>query len=196
MAQQSPNVIELFEAASQGFRETLRGVKTDQMSNATPCTEWNVQALINHNLKVEGFVHGIFAENITVNPMDVAGALPPEGAMEALDSGVKRTLELIKAPGALEKELDTPFGRMSVAQFMFNPFGDLLIHRWDLAKGTGQSTILDGGLVQAYYEGLLPVADNFRGEVMPGVHIFGPAVSISDKASVQDKLIALSGRHP
>jgi hypothetical protein len=38
MAQQ-PSIIELFEAAAQGFRETLTGVKSDQVNNATPCTE-------------------------------------------------------------------------------------------------------------------------------------------------------------
>ena len=196
MAQQSPNMIELYEAAVKGFREILRGVKTDQMSNATPCIEWNVQALLNHNIKVEGMAHGVLTGNITVNPMDVAGPLPPEGALEALDKGVAKNLELLKAPGFLDKELDTPFGRMSAAHFMFNPFTDLLIHQWDLAKGTGQSTTLDSGLVGACFADLSPVVDNYRGEVMPGVHVFGPNVPVSDSASAQDKLIGLTGRKP
>ena len=195
MAQQ-PSIIELFEVASQGFRETLRGVKSDQMNNATPCTEWNVQALINHNVKVEGFVHGILTGNITVNPMDVAGPLPPEGALEALDKGIARNLELIKAPGVIDKELNTPYGTMPAAHFMFNPFTDLLIHRWDLAKGTGQGANLDSGLVGACFAGLSPVIENYRGEVMPGVHVFGPAATVSDSASLQDKLIGLTGRQP
>ena len=128
MAQQ-PSVIELYEAAAKGFRETLRGVKSDQMSNGTPCPDWNVQALLNHNIRVEGFAHGILTGNITVNPMDVSGALTPEGALEALDAGVARNLELLKTPGVVDKELDTPFGHMTAAQFMFNPFTDLLIHQ-------------------------------------------------------------------
>ncbi len=195
MAQQ-PNTIELFDAAAKGFRETLRGVKSDQMNNATPCSDWNVQALINHVIKVQGFAQGVLTENITVNPMDVAGPLPPEGVLEALDKGVARTLEVIKAPGALEKELNTPFGPMAGAHFMFNPFTDLLIHQWDLAKGTGQSTTLDSGLVGACFGGLSPVIDNFRGEVMPDVHVFGPNVAVPDSASAQDKLIGLTGRNP
>jgi uncharacterized protein (TIGR03086 family) len=195
MAQQ-PSIIELFEEAVKGFRETLRGVKSDQMSNATPCPDWNVQALLNHNIRVEGFAHGVLTGNITVNPMDVSGALTAEGALEALDAGVARNLELIKTAGFMDKELDTPFGQMTAAQFMFNPFTDLLIHKWDLAKGTGQSTTLDSGLVGACFGGLSPVIDNFRGEVMPGVHVFGPNVAVPDSASAQDKLIGLTGRNP
>ena len=75
MAQQ-PNPIEMLEAAAQGFRERLSSVQSSQMSNPTPCTEWDVQALINHNIKVTGFVEGALRENITVNPNDVSGPLP------------------------------------------------------------------------------------------------------------------------
>jgi hypothetical protein len=43
MAQQGmPNLIDLYQAASSGFRNTLTGVKADQMGNGTPCSQWNV----------------------------------------------------------------------------------------------------------------------------------------------------------
>ena len=72
MAQQGPNPIELYEAAVQAFRQTLSGVKADQMQGSTPCSEWNVQALITHNIQVAAFVEGLLQENITVNPLDVS----------------------------------------------------------------------------------------------------------------------------
>ena len=68
MAQQDPNPIELYEAAVQAFRQTLSGVRADQLQGSTPCTDWNVQALITHNIKVAAFVEGLLQENITVNP--------------------------------------------------------------------------------------------------------------------------------
>ena len=77
MAQQGmPNLIDLYQAASSGFRNTLTGVKADQMGNGTPCSQWNVQQLIKHNINVTGFVRGVFAGNGNVNPMDVSGPLP------------------------------------------------------------------------------------------------------------------------
>ena len=89
MAQQGmPNLIDLYKAASSGFRNTLTGVKADQMGNGTPCSQWNVQQLIKHNINVTGFVRGVFAGNVNVNPMDVSGPLPSNGALEGLDGGL------------------------------------------------------------------------------------------------------------
>ena len=122
MAQQMPNTIELYEAAAQAFRQTLSGVKEDQMNGGTPCPLWNVQALINHNIKVTGFVHGMLSENITVNSSDVIGhQLPAEGSVAAFDAGVARVLELIKAPGSVEKQINTPFGAMTRGEVMLLP---------------------------------------------------------------------------
>ena len=196
MAQQMPNPIELYEAAAQGFRQILSGVRADQMGSTTPCTKWSVQALINHNLKVAGFAQGVIQGNITVNPMDVSGSLPAEGAVAALDAGVARILELAKAPGFLERELNTPYGPMSGGHFLMNPFTDLLIHRWDLAKGTGQNTTLDSGLVQACYNAIAPNMEAFRNIEFGGDHVFGPEISVPASASMQDKLIGITGRQP
>ena len=41
--------------------------------------------------------------------------------MEALDSGVDAVLTQVKAPGALENELRTPFGTMPGGQFFVTP---------------------------------------------------------------------------
>ena len=197
MSQQMPNPIELYEAAAQGFRQTLSGVKENQMNSPTPCTEWNVQALINHNLKVAGFAHGALLENITTNPMEVAGSLPAEGAIAALEAGVAQILELIKAPGSADQQINTPFGQMTRGQFIMNPFLDLLVHTWDLAKGTGQNTTLDSGLVEVGYNAFSPQVGGMRGmEGGDGRHLIGPEVQVPAGASMQDKLVGIMGRNP
>ena len=167
------------------------------MSNATPCSEWNVQALINHNIKVAGFAHGVLLENITVNSQDVAGPLPAEGAIAALDAGVAKVLELIKQSGSAAKQIKTPFGDMTRGEFIMAPMMDLLIHQWDLSKGTGQNTTLDSGLVEVCSNAFGPQMDGLRQmEGGDGRHIFGAAVSVADNASLQDKLLGSSGRKP
>ncbi len=197
MAQQMPNPIELYEAAAKGFRQTLSGVKENQMSSPTPCSEWNVQGLINHNIKVTGFALGALMENITVNPMDVAGPLPAEGSIAALDAGVAKVLELVKQSGSAGKQIKTPFGDMTRGEFLMAPMMDLLVHQWDLAKGTSQDTTLDSGLVTVCINAFGPQMDEMRNmEGGDGNHIFGPAVSVSDSATLQDKLIGSTGRKP
>ena len=86
---------------------------------------------------------------------------------------------------------------MTRGEVIMMPFLDLLIHSWDLAKGTGQSTTLDGGLLEVCYNALGPQMDGFRGmQCSDSRHFLGPAVQVSDNASLQDKLIGLSGRQP
>ncbi len=188
--------VELYEAAVQGFRQTLSGVKPDQMQGATPCTEWNVQNLIIHNLKVFGFAEGALQENITVNSMEVDGPIPGEDPVKALDDGVAKVLGILKAAGSVDTGISTPFGDMTRGQFMINPTWDLLVHRWDLAKGTGQNTELDQGLVEYVYNMLSPMADGMREMEFGGKHIVGARVAVPDSASLQDKLLGAFGRQP
>ena len=191
MAQQGPNPIELYEGAIHYMRPILAGVNSSQLSNATPCTEWSVQQLINHNLKGADFVHGVLQGNVTVNPMEVGGTLPPEGTENAFVSGTNRVVELLKSTGDLNKVVETPFGQMPIAQLMMFTTLDIVIHKWDLAQGTGQNTSLDAGLAEVCYGALQMGAEAGRAG-----GAFGPEVSVPITASMQDKLLALSGRQP
>ena len=192
MTQQMPNPIDLYEAAAQGFREALSAVKDDQMTSSTPCALWNVQALINHNVVTTAFVHGALTENNTIDSGDVIGhPLPEEGAVAAFDAGVAKVLDLIKESGSAEKQITTPFGPMKRVEFLMAPFMDLLIHRWDLAKGTGQNITLDSGLVEVCYAAFEPQMEGMR-----QMGIFGPAVEVAAGANMQDKLIGMMGRNP
>ncbi len=164
----------MHEAAAQGFRQRLSGVQSNQMSSPTPCTEWDVQALINHNLKVTGFAEGVFRENVTVNPLDVSGPLPGENALELLDAGISKVLETLKSLGSLDQQINTPFGEMTRGAFLMNPTWDLLVHTWDLAKGTNQNTTLDSHLVEVCHNAFAPMMEHMREEEFGGVKIMGP----------------------
>lgn len=189
--QQMPNPIELYEAVSQGFAQAIRGARADQMSNATPCSEWNVQALLNHNINVTGVFQRLLTAGPPAAAMEVSGPLPPEGALAGFEAGAARVLEAAKSPGKLEEEIDTPFGRMPAGQLMMFPFMDLLLHRWDLSKGTGQATTMDSGLAEVCFKMFEPLADGLRPR-----GIFGPAVTVSLRANTQDKLLGITGRNP
>ena len=191
MAQQAPNVIELYEGAVQQMLPTLAGIRADQLSASTPCTEWSVQNLITHNIKVADYAYGIFQGNNTTNPTEVGDPLPSQGARDAFAAGTNRVLDLLKSIGDLNQVVETPFGQMLIANFVMFPIMDIVIHKWDLAKATGQDTSLDAGLAEACY-----------GCVQMGVEmghqagIFGPEITVPIAASIQDKFLGLSGRQP
>ncbi len=190
MTQQGPNIIELYEAAVQQMLPTLGAVTAEQLTAATPCVEWTVQNLITHNIKVADYVQGIIQGNNTTNPMEVGDPMPTQGAREAFVQGTGRVLELLKSSD-LTQAVETPFGAMPIANFAMFPIMDIVVHKWDLAKGTGQSTSLDAGLAEASYGALQMGAEQGRAG-----GAFGAEVTVPMAASMQDKLLALSGRKP
>ncbi|MEE9248730.1 MAG: TIGR03086 family metal-binding protein [Dehalococcoidia bacterium] len=194
MTQQGmPNPIELYEGAIQSMLPILGGVG-DKLGASTPCSEWNVQALIMHNIKTAQFAHSILTGTGDADPgsmMAVDGPLPSEGALAAFEASTNKVLEAIKVAGALEKVLDTPLGQMPAGHFLMIPFGDIVIHKWDLAKATNQDTSLDSSLAEECYHAL---AQEIEGGRKAG--LFGPEVQVPITASVQVKLLGLSGRQP
>ena len=148
MAQQGSNPIELYEGAVQHMLPTLGSVRSDQLSGSTPCTEWNVQQLITHNIKGADFVHGTILGNNTTNPMEVDEPLPSQGARESFAIGTSRVLDLLKTSD-LSKVIETPFGQMAIGDLIMFSTSAIVIHRWDLAKATNQDSSIDSGLAAA-----------------------------------------------
>ena len=194
MAQGTPNPIELYEAAVQKMTPIVAGIRSDQLGGDTPCSEWNVQALLMHNIKVAQFVHQLVTGSAQASVMDamaVSGPLPSEGAEAAFVSGTNQALQALKAAGALDKMV-SPFGEpIPLGSFLMMPFADLVIHKWDLAKATGQDISIDAGLTEAAYH---PVSHSVEAARQGG--FFGPEVQVPISASVQDKLLGMSGRKP
>ena len=186
-----PNPIELYEGARDYMIPILGRVQASQMTSATPCTEWTVQQLIKHNLLVAEWVHNIFTGGEGADPFAVDGDLPEEGAQAAFAAVTDKVLRAIKAPGMLEKVITTPFGDMPAGNFLMFPFGDILIHKWDLAKPTGQDTAMDSSMADACFQVISPM---LQGNREGG--FFGPEVVVPIDASSRDKLLGLAGRRP
>ena len=150
--------------------------------------------MINHNIKVTGFVEGALRENITVNPNDVSGPLPEGNALELLDAGLARVLEVVKSQSSLDQRINSPFGEMTRGEFLINPTWDLLVHTWDPAKGTNQNTTLDSHLVEVCNNVFTPMMDHMRTEEFGGIKSMGPEVTVPAGASLQDRFIGMMGR--
>ncbi len=70
-------------------------------------------------------------------------------------------------------------------------FSDTLLHGWDLATATGQSTSMPDGLARAAYEIVHgAITDEQR------VGTFGPELAVHRRASPQARFLADTGRDP
>ena len=181
MTQQANDPVQTYETATAQARQIMQGVKPDQLKQSTPCTEWDVQALLDHMAGAQTGLAGIVSGS-KVDP----GANP----IETLDVAAAAMVKAAKSPGGLEKMVKGFQGEVPAAQMLTIACMDLGIHTWDVAKATGQDTALNPGLV----EFILPTTEGLAaGKPSPA---FAAPVDIPDGASRQDKLLGLSGRKP
>jgi uncharacterized protein (TIGR03086 family) len=194
-------LIERFVLSSTEFQEKLRRVRPDQWTSPTPCTEWNVRDLVNHmargNLNYVKLVEGgTRAEFLRLREVDALGTDP----VSAYARSVRDCAAAFATPGALQRILDYPLGKVSGRQALAVRITDSTVHTWDLARAIGVDDTLDAGLVgwiddhlDEIYAGLAetPVAADTT-------HRFfaAPEGAPVPSASKQDRLLHRMGRNP
>jgi uncharacterized protein (TIGR03086 family) len=166
----------------------VRRVETGDLGKPTPCAEYDVRTLLNHMI-------GNMAMAATAARGEKAAL--PEGDQFGSDAGAayeERRQELlgaVRGAGALERTWELPFGTLDGSLMATIVFMEHLTHGWDVAEATGQDTTMPGDLVAECMGLAAPMNEMLR---MPGV--CGPAVSVPESASLQDKFIAFMGRTP
>ena len=180
--------VDRIERATAVASEKVKGVKSADMSKPTPCSEFDVRALLNHMLGgLAMLTTAAGGEKAAMPEGDQVGS-DPSGTY---DKRRKALLAAVRTPGALDRNWEMPFGSLSGQMMAGIAFMEHLTHAWDVAKATGQDTTLPADLVTECTELVTPMDAMLR---MPGV--CAPAVKVSNAASSQEKLIAFLGRNP
>ena len=180
--------IERIERATAVASEKVNGVTTDDLSKPTPCTEFDVRALLNHVIGGLAMLRaGAEGTKSTMPEGDQFGADPGAEYAERRSALVKA----LHSDGVLERNWEMPFGTLPGAMMAGIAFMEHLTHAWDVAKATGQDTTLPADLVAECMEMVTAMDAMLR---TPGV--CGPAVTVPEDASAQDKFIAFMGRQP
>ena len=173
--------VELFAGAATRAAELARSVVDDQRSLPTPCSEWDVAALLEHMAGGMAYVHG------ALGTVDSASAVwPAEAAVAACVAALGR-------PGALEGRCMSPAGfEWSVGEAAAGTAMDQLIHTWDLAVALDVDRALDPELAEVIASMFLPAMP----EVGRQAGFVGPEVTVPEGASAQDRLLGAMGRDP
>jgi uncharacterized protein (TIGR03086 family) len=141
-------LVDRFVLCSTQFQERLRRVRPDQWTLPTPCTEWNVRDLVSHmtrgNLNYVRLLDGgTSAEFLRLREVDAVGTDP----VAAYTSSVHECAAAFAAPGALQRILDYPLGRIPGEQALAVRIADSTVHTWDLARALHVDEALDVDLV-------------------------------------------------
>ncbi|MDP1792849.1 MAG: TIGR03086 family metal-binding protein [Acidimicrobiales bacterium] len=174
-----------YERAIATFKQVTANLTADDLDKQSPCASWKVRDVIDHLVQGADF----FVPSVGG---DASG--PIEGDPNArFDAASQRILDAFNQPGALDNEVDLPFGRMPASVLVGIATTDTFTHAWDVAKATGQSTDLDPEFAtELLARAQTTIPDAMRGE--DGVAMFGPKREAPAGASTADQLAAFLGR--
>jgi len=184
-------MLELMPRAAAATATVVRGVTPDTLSAPTPCTDFDVRALLNHLLFYGPTLAGagrkelvpLPAADVNLASGDWAGTL-----LAVLDDVASAWSTQAAWDGATRmvgpNEMPAPvIGGMLV--------GELALHGWDLARATGQTIVLDDALLTYLHEQLSGTAEQGR-----QMGAYGPEIAVPASASTLDKVLGLTGRDP
>jgi uncharacterized protein (TIGR03086 family) len=180
--------------ACAATERVVAGVTPADYGRPTPCTEWDVRALLNHVLGTLALGRDLLGDSPPADPSMGPGGLPAADLVgdDPLDAYRKGVAGLLAAAGdGLGRMHATPLGEMPGHLLGGFTTLDILVHGWDLARATGQDATVDPTLaaeVLAFAHSA--VTDASRAPLI------GPEVPVAAHASVTDRLIGYMGRRP
>lgn len=186
------DLVRLHDRALDAFRRYLAGVRSDQWHAPTPCTEWDVHDLVDHNVEENLWASELLRGRTLEEVGDrYEGDQLGDDPLGAYDRSAAAAREAARETGAADGMVHVSWGRIPAAVFLTQRMGDLVVHGWDLAEATGQDSAIDPELLEACWATHEPMAEEIR---QSGV--FATDVTAPPDADVQTRLLALVGRRP
>lgn len=149
----------------------VSGIRDDQWTAATPCTEWSVRDLVNHVVSEElwtvPLVHGSTIEEVGSRfDGDVLGEDPVATSHRAAAEAAAAGDEV-----APDTKVHLSYGDEDAAEYLNQLAADHLVHGWDLAVATGGNSHLDPELVQEVATWFAGREDAYRASGAIGPHL-------------------------
>jgi uncharacterized protein (TIGR03086 family) len=164
----------------------IDGIRPEQWSAATPCTEWTVGDLVTHVVGANLIFAAILNDKTPPErDADVLGENPARAFRES-GAALQAAFE---QPGVLQRVYSSALGTASGEDRLHIRIYDLLAHGWDLAQATGQPVELPEDLAE---RALAFVQIQFS--TMPRTGRFDPPRPVPGDAPAIERLVGFLGR--
>ena len=182
----------------------IAGVRPEQLTDPTPCTDMDVRTLLVH---LNGVLDRVAALGNGTDPFAVVeNPVADDRWADAWKASARRATDAWSDDAALERPMALPWIEGSGSEVLASYFSELTVHTWDLAVATGQQPDWDDTVIEAALEArqILP-AENRRAlyeEISTAMGLaevavpFAEAVPVPDDAPAIDRLVAWNGRNP
>jgi uncharacterized protein (TIGR03086 family) len=178
---------ERFLRVAARFTDVVESVPPAAWSNPAPCEGWTARDVVRHLVE---WVPGFFSRAGIELPVSMSVDDDPAKAWAQLRDALQAKLD---DPEVATSEIDIErVGRHTVAaaieQFVT---GDIVVHTWDLAKAAGVDATIDHEMAVRMVPAMTAI-----GDMLVASGHYGKAVAVPDDASIEDQLVASTGRDP
>lgn len=180
--------------AAQAMAAAARAITDDQLANRTPCTEYDVRALVNHLLFWGPSLSGAGRKQSVPQPAAAESDVDLtvgdwRGRLLALLEDITSSWA---SPSAWRGETSMGTPHTLPAPVMGDMIvGELAVHGWDLAVATGQRLELPADLLARLHDTVVAGVEQGR-----EMGLYGPRVAVPADASTWDRILGLTGRDP
>jgi uncharacterized protein (TIGR03086 family) len=182
-------LLEQYDTALAEYDARVALIGDDQWSNPTPCTEWDVRALVAHMVDECRWVPYLVGGGTPADAGDRFAGDPlgddPKGAWQRESAAARTTFA---AEGALDHAVTVSSGVISARDYLWQLTVDLAVHAWDLARAIGADEQLNHELVRRIYHEAEKDAESQAGTG------FDPPVHVPAHADLQAQMLGLFGR--
>jgi uncharacterized protein (TIGR03086 family) len=175
------------------FEATVAAVDDDGWGRPSPCAEWDARDVVRHAVDM----HHVMLRPYGRQP--ATGPSVDEDPLAAFRAARSEVESILDDPDLATRTTMSPAGTMPGADMIDQvASADLVIHRWDLARATGQDDTIDAGELERMWPEFQQIPDVMRvpDAFGPGITVFGPVVEVPDDATLQDRALGLLGRDP
>lgn len=186
-------IAERYRARADLFESKVAAVQPEQWSNQSPCQDWTARDVVGHIVDMHG---------VMLRPLDRQLSPAPtvhDDPLAAFRSARADIEAVLDDPDLAATPSDTPMGPMTADTHIDGVVSeDMVIHGWDLARATDQDDTIDPYEVERMWPGVQTIGPELRtpDAFGPGIVVFGPEVSVSESAPLQDRVLGLLGRDP
>jgi uncharacterized protein (TIGR03086 family) len=186
-----PSPIDLLVSARDQFQPILAEVTPADLGSRTPCSEWDLRALLNH-VGARASLSASAAENEAVTTFadvseDLLGSDPADTVQRLIDASV--------AAWQTATDLDairiTPLGEVPGVGIIIFQAQDVFVHSWDVAHtlgyAAGYEPALTEAMIEMHHQTITPEMRSL---------FFGPEITVADEDPAIDRLVAFLGRQP
>jgi uncharacterized protein (TIGR03086 family) len=171
----------------------VAAVEPGQLTLATPCTEYDVRALLSHTVGGLNRIAIVGEGGDALATPARADGVPDDGWLAAYRAARSRVTSAWADDAKLDALVEVPWGKVPGRIALSGYVREILTHGWDLAKATGQLTEGDpelGAWVLAVARRILPPEP--RGGDVP----FAAVLPAPPGAGPYTQLAAWLGRQP